>query len=432
MIMANGQETPTTSVNLGVLGAFRAQLDGQWREPPSRQVARVGTVLAGWAGEPVERDRIIAAVWGDNVPATFTNALQVHVSQLRRMVGKRTVRMQGDSYFLDIGPESVDAEQMVEYIHEGARMVRREHFGRAAEYFSQAINLWRGTPYPDIFDPDLIARRAKLIELRDQAREDLVECRLELARDRHELAEVIADARELVSRQPLREKGQVLLIRSLAGADRSGESSAAFELAVRELRDSMGLFPGRELVDVHTRSLNRDENLLPRAMRAIHLVPDHPAPNTSAEDRKEIDALASRVREAVIDLGAKLVTVPESDPDRATLIALAVAQALSVDLLTGTIVVNDADDIDVLSTDIRDNMTLQADHLDAIESLGSLGIIRAAQGGKFTKLATQLANHHPQPVLVTIGTDPIGLPSEVVVTHHSMQLSTVQPLTRSK
>jgi len=138
-------------------------------------------------------------VWGENVLITLTNALQVHISQLRRMVGKRTVRMQGDIYFLDIGPEAVDAEQMVEFIQEGARMIRGEHFGRAAEFFNEAISLCRGTPYPDVSDADLIARRFRLIGLRDQIREDLVECHIELAQLGHELAEVIADVRELVS-----------------------------------------------------------------------------------------------------------------------------------------------------------------------------------------------------------------------------------------
>jgi DNA-binding SARP family transcriptional activator len=115
-------------------------------------------------GEPVKRDRIIAAVWGDNVPVTFTNALQVHISQLRRMVGKRTVRMQGDSYFLDLGPESVDAEQMVEFIHEGARMIRKEHFGRAAEFFSEAIGLRRGSPCTEVFDRVLNRSGTALID----------------------------------------------------------------------------------------------------------------------------------------------------------------------------------------------------------------------------------------------------------------------------
>jgi len=361
LLMANTQAPPTTGIEFGVLGSFCARLEGEWREPPSRQVARVGTVLAGWAGEPVERDRIIAGVWGENVPVTFTNALQVHVSQLRRMVGKHMVRMQGDSYYLDIDPEAVDAEQMVEFVYKGARMMRREHYGRAAEFFGKAIKLWRDTPFPDIFDPDLIARRSRFNELRDQAREDLLECQLEIAKDHYELSEVIANARELVSRQPFREKGQVILVRALASANRSGESSAAFQLAVRGLRDSMGLSPGRELVDVHTRSLNRDETLLPLAMRSIHLTPpQYPYISATKQTQEHVDAIAARVREAVIDIGAKIVTVPETDPERIPLIGEAIAVALAGDLLTGTVLIHGIDSIEELTTEINDNNTNQA------------------------------------------------------------------------
>jgi hypothetical protein len=51
-------------VQFGALGPFQARVDGQWQSPPTRQIARVATMLAGWPGEVVEVTRLIDGVWG--------------------------------------------------------------------------------------------------------------------------------------------------------------------------------------------------------------------------------------------------------------------------------------------------------------------------------------------------------------------------------
>jgi DNA-binding SARP family transcriptional activator len=389
--MASGLVPQEHALEIAVLGAFQARVDGLWHQAPTRQVARVATILAGWPGEPVERDRIVAGVWGEKTPTTVTNTLQVHVSHLRRLIGKGTVRAQGTHYLLDLPPEAIDAEQLVEAVHEAARMRRREHYARAAELLAQATGLWRGTPFPDICDPDLEARRARLTELRDQAREDLVECRLELARDQYELADVVAEAKELVARQPLREKGHVLLVRALAAADRQGEASQAFEEAAARLRATMGLDPGRALVEVHTQALNHDDALLPRAMRRVTVLPDAPHPTPAAQHA------AAQVRAAVVDLGARLVTVvtDQDAADGADALALAVAAELEPDMPEG----------------VRILAKACTERLDGVAD-----VVTSAPTSAQAALATRGA----AAPLVVIAPKPLGLDNEVVV-------STVNP-----
>lgn len=135
-------------VQFGALGPFQARVDGQWQSPPTRQIARVATMLAGWPGEVVEVTRLIDGVWGAKAPATVRNTLQVHVSHLRRMVGRSVVRSQGDGYLLDLAPEAIDVEQFVEAVHDAARLRRREHFARAGELLAHAVDLWRGRRSP--------------------------------------------------------------------------------------------------------------------------------------------------------------------------------------------------------------------------------------------------------------------------------------------
>lgn len=315
-------------VTFGVLGPFQVLAGGRWQAAPTRQVARVGTILAGWPGEPVERDRIIAGVWADQAPKTATNTLQAYVSHLRRLVGPGVIRSSGTAYVLDVAPEAIDAGRFTELVQDAGRLRRHGHMGRAAELLAAGLALWRGEPFPDIADVDLVARRARLVELRDQAREDLLECRLELCADAISLGELIADAKELVGRQPLREKGHMILVRALAAADRPGEASVAFAEAAAQLRDRHGLDPGQRLVDVYARSLTHDPAILPRAMRR----PLARVPATAGDPRWS--AAAQRVRELVVDAGARLVTVL-AGPDDRDLAASVVVAALDADMAEG-------------------------------------------------------------------------------------------------
>lgn len=217
-------------MQLGILGEIRAELQpGQgWLQPPTRQVAKVGSVLAGWPGEVVEIDALVYALWGGDGPRTVENTLQVHVSHLRRMLGDRAlVRRTSRGYLLDVPKTSIDAEQFVDRVAAAADDGRQGAFQQARDGLEAALELWRGTPFLGLHDPDLKARRVRLDEMRSSAREDLLRCRLELARDAYQLNEIIADARELVARQPSRERGHAILIEALTSANRSAEAAEA-------------------------------------------------------------------------------------------------------------------------------------------------------------------------------------------------------------
>lgn len=411
-------------VQFGALGPFQARVDGQWQSPPTRQIARVATMLAGWPGEVVEVTRLIDGVWGAKAPATVRNTLQVHVSHLRRMVGRSVVRSQGDGYLLDLAPEAIDVEQFVEAVHDAARLRRREHFARAGELLAHAVDLWRGTPFPDVVDPDLEARRERLTELRDQAREDLLECRLELCRDGFALADIVADAKELVARQPLREKGHVVLVRALAASDRPAEASAAFEAASAHLRDRLGLDPGRTLVDTHARCLTRDPSLLPRAMRSIRLVPSDSRPAVAGTQ-------AGRVREAVVDLGARVVTVIEPDAQVAAQTAATVARVLAEDMPAGVVVIDgpqaDLRSVTAAVAEVRSSAAGSgspepASGEEPQTSLEGLAIVVAGWAPQLPELAHAL-DEVPGAVLVVVGDQALDLVAEAVVWDEPRQRS---------
>lgn len=224
-------EAATGVLRVGILGPFAwAGADG-WQAAPTRQVGRIATVLAGWPGQVVERARIIEAVWGAAPPATAVNTLQVHVSQLRRFIGPETVELVAHDYRLAVDPGEVDAEYFSARLRDATAARRHGDDVTAAIVLAEVLDLWRGTPYPDVDDADLAARRASLQELADQAREQLIDCRLTLAADRYDLDAVVAQARELVARHPERDRGHDVLVRALEASGRAQEAATAREAA---------------------------------------------------------------------------------------------------------------------------------------------------------------------------------------------------------
>jgi DNA-binding SARP family transcriptional activator len=301
-------------VTFRVLGHFGFTADGGALTSPPRLPSRIGTLLAGWPGQTVDRDRLIAELWGDHPPKTATNTLQAHVSHLRRLIGPNIVIGTSGGYLLDVAPPQVDADLFVELIDEAARARRHLHLGRADELLSQATKLWSGTPYADVADPELRARAERLSELRESALEDRLECRLELARDDHEVDLVVADARELVSLKPIRERRHALLIRALAAANQRAEANAAFTAAVEQIRTMTGNEPGPLLASVVSGVNDPSNGVHPLIRRRSEGGPF----GVSRYVERPVH-LASRVKDALVDHHAPVIVVQAQNEDHSYL-----------------------------------------------------------------------------------------------------------------
>src|SRR5687768_7913900 len=128
-------------VTFGVLGPVVARADDREidiGEPRRRAV--LGALLLD-NGRVVRLDRLIALLWGHHPPVTARKAVQVYVSQLRRMLHDVPLETDGDGYLLRCPPESIDL------------FVFRDLVGRAKQetapaprraLLSEALGLWRG------------------------------------------------------------------------------------------------------------------------------------------------------------------------------------------------------------------------------------------------------------------------------------------------
>lgn len=230
-----------------VLGPFRVAVGGHRVLARTRQVGRVGALLAASPGIPVSRDSMIETLWGSHPPQTAVNTLQVHISQLRSMASKDLIATVGEGYVLAVEPLDVDAEW---FKHEVLECLDAATTGPAdflRERLTRALALWQGEPFAELTAPEIAARRNELTELRERAIETHLGLSLEVADTPRAFSEVIAAAKGQVTRQPLRESGHEILVRALIADGRPAEAVDAFRSAVEVLFTRVGVAPSARL-----------------------------------------------------------------------------------------------------------------------------------------------------------------------------------------
>ena len=75
-----------------ILGPLEVLSDGQAVDLGGAKQRALLAVLLLYANHVVSRDRLIDALWEDDPPETAAKALQVYVSQLRKLLGKERLQ----------------------------------------------------------------------------------------------------------------------------------------------------------------------------------------------------------------------------------------------------------------------------------------------------------------------------------------------------
>jgi DNA-binding SARP family transcriptional activator len=101
----------------------------------SKQRALLGVLLLH-ANQVVSRDRLIDALWEEQSPDRPEKALQVYVSQLRKLIGRDRIETKAPGYRLRL--------------HEGELDLQRSEARIEAGEPTQALALWRGPPLSDL------------------------------------------------------------------------------------------------------------------------------------------------------------------------------------------------------------------------------------------------------------------------------------------
>lgn len=232
--------------------------DGPARLAASKERNLLGLLLAD-ANRAIAPARLVDELWGDDPPASAHKTLQTYVSHLRRFLGDRLQTLPG-GYSLRVEPHELDVAIFERTVAEGRLAALRGEHDAAQRLLGDALALWRGDPYADVWSETAIRiETVRLQELRLGATEVWVESRL--AGGEH--SGVVPELERLVAMHPHRERLWGLLMTALDLCGRQRDALRTFQRARTYLVDAVGLEPGPDLREIERAIISREATAAP-------------------------------------------------------------------------------------------------------------------------------------------------------------------------
>jgi predicted ATPase/DNA-binding SARP family transcriptional activator len=266
-------------VEFRILGPLELVVDGQVRSLPAGAERAVLELLLLNAGRIVPAGTLVDALWGENLPRNASNALQLRISRLRKVLADAglpgalvTTRRPG--YLADIDPDDVDANRFLRLVQRARRRAEQNAPSEAIRRYDEGLALWRGDPLAEFDDqPWAQAEISRLTALRAAAVEERTDLRLLLGHH----AELVAELEPLILRYPLQERLHGQLMLALYRSGRQADALAAYQRLRRTLDDELGLEPCAELRTLEQAVLRQDAKL--SAPARIRPTAPHNLPN---------------------------------------------------------------------------------------------------------------------------------------------------------
>jgi DNA-binding SARP family transcriptional activator len=236
-----------------VLGPLEVSDDGRAIALGGQKQRALLALLLLHANEVLSRDHLIDELWQADPPETARTALQVHISQLRKAVGRERILTQAPGYRAVVELGELDLERFERLVGDAAN----------GDALRQALALWRGPPLAELGDSFARVERGRLEEQRLLALERRIDA--DLALGRH--AGLVPELEGLVGEHPLREhlRGQLMI--ALYRCGRQADALEVYRRGRRLLSDELGLEPGEELRRLEKAILEQDESLTRRSPR---------------------------------------------------------------------------------------------------------------------------------------------------------------------
>ncbi|WP_284117877.1 AfsR/SARP family transcriptional regulator [Streptomyces fragilis] len=223
-------------------------------------------VLLVSEGRSVSGETLAEEMWGDSAPDNQANALQAHISRLRR----RLKSLEPDSpvsrlsthpsgYRLTVAAGELDADEFVKKIAEAETLLAARP-ERAAELLRQALGMWRGPAFGH-FPGGAVCRLAgaRYEEQRLRAMELLFDAELRVGRH----ARILAELNEAHISNPLRERFCEQFMIALYRSGRQADALDAYRRMWRRLSDEIGVLPSPSLRGVEHAILSHAPELTP-------------------------------------------------------------------------------------------------------------------------------------------------------------------------
>jgi DNA-binding SARP family transcriptional activator/streptogramin lyase len=243
-----------------ILGPLEVEAEGRVLKLGGAKPRGLLALLLLHANEAVSRDRLMSELWGDDPPETAATAIQVHVSQLRKVLGPDVIVTKPPGYLI----RTRDGELDLERFEQAVARARTAEATEAAELLREALLLWRGHPLADLDASLGRGERARLEEQWLAALEQRIDADLELGRH----AELVPELEGLVREHPLRERLRGQLMLALYRCGRQADALEVYRSGRRVLDEELGLEPGEELRRLERAILAQDDSLAAPAAAA--------------------------------------------------------------------------------------------------------------------------------------------------------------------
>ena len=222
------------------VGQGRFELGG------ARQQVVVATLLLS-ANKVVSMNRLLEAIYGEDLPPTSRAQAQIAISSLRRSFASHStvpvIATQAHGYVIRVEGGRLDSERFQDLVGAARTARAAGDVDLAVAKYRDALRLWRG-PALDGIDSQLLRAAAnRLDEQRIATNEDRLMLELELGRH-HEL---VGELTELVDENPLRERLRGQLMLAMYRCDRTADALEVYRQARRTMIDELGIEPGEHL-----------------------------------------------------------------------------------------------------------------------------------------------------------------------------------------
>jgi len=239
-------------VEFRILGPLEVIEEGRPLTLGGRRQRALLALLLTRANEVVSTDRLIDELWGERPPERAANALQYHVSRLRKTLAPGdAILTREPGYLISLELEELDLLRFESLVEEA----QGSPPDGAARLLREALGLWRGAALADLAHESFAqAETRRLEEVRVAALERRLDADLALGGG----PELVGELEALVREHPLREpfRGQLML--ALYRSGRQAEALEVYRQTRALLVEELGIEPGPALQEREQAVLRQD------------------------------------------------------------------------------------------------------------------------------------------------------------------------------
>ncbi|MDI3409425.1 AfsR/SARP family transcriptional regulator [Streptomyces cavernicola] len=256
-------------MKIEVLGALRAEVDGESIVPTAGKPRQILSLLSLYTGQALPVSTLMEELWGSSPPQSGLTTLQTYILQLRRRLGaalgpdstctaKDLLTTRHGGYLLRVPAEAVDVHQYERLVAQGRAATDAGDDGTAADRFRQALALWRGPALVDVQAGSVLEIEVLRLE---ESRLGAVEWRIDadLRLGRH--CELLPELTELTARH---DQHEGLHSQAMLALYRAGRQASALEVYRRlrcRLVERLGVEPSPQVQRLHQAMLAVDPKL---------------------------------------------------------------------------------------------------------------------------------------------------------------------------